>query len=260
MVPMLLGVLLIVAGGAAWVIGPSVAGAGGKGRAKLLGLGLMFFGLRVMSDAMAPLKGMPQVAEFFVAAAQDPLPALLVATVFTAIVQASAATIGLVLGLSFQGILTLDAAIPFVLGANVGTAATAVLASLTADAEGRRVAWAHAAFRAGGVLLLLPFLGPFARLVQVTAGDLPRQIANAHTLLNLGTALVFLPTIAVAARIFRRLVPDRPEEAVFAPRSLDPYRAPRLSISCRMQVVKRGRSTLKLRYPPVASTESTSAD
>ncbi|MBZ0269417.1 Na/Pi cotransporter family protein, partial [bacterium] len=205
----------------------------------VFGAGLMFYGLSLMSDAMSPLKGMPVVAEFFAAAARDPVPAILLATVFTAIVQASAATIGVVLGLSFQGILTLDAAIPFVLGANIGTAATAVLASLTSETEGRRVAWAHAAFRAGGVLIVMPFLGPFAQLVRASSTDLPRQIANAHTLLNLGTAILFFPTLPFAARLFRRLIPEKVAPREFGPRSLDPrfHEQPTIALAGALQEV-----------------------
>jgi phosphate:Na+ symporter len=218
----------------------------GRGRRRrvgniVLGFGLMFYGLRVMSAEMAPLKGMPVVVEAFLAAAQDPIPAVLVATLFTAIVQASAATIGIVLGLSFQGILPLEAAIPFVLGANVGTAATGLLASLTADAEGRRVAWAHAAFRSAGVLVCLPFLGPFTRLVAATSTDLARQVANAHTILNVATALLLLPFLPWAARALRALVPDRASDDEFRPRSLDPrfHEQPTVAIAGALQEVLR---------------------
>lgn len=205
----------------------------------VLGAGFMFYGLTLMSQAMSPLKGMPVVAEFFAGAARDPIPAILLATAFTAIVQASAATIGVVLGLSFQGILTLDAAIPFVFGANIGTAATAVLASLTADTEGRRVAWAHAAFRTGGVILVMPFLGPFVRLVQMTSPDLPHQIANAHTILNIGTTILFLPTLPLAARFFRSVIPDKAAEREFGPRSLDPrfHEQPTIALAGALQEV-----------------------
>lgn len=205
----------------------------------VLGVGLVFYGLDLMSASMAPLKGMPAVAEFFVATARDPVPALVLATVFTAVVQASAATIGIVLGLSFQGILSLDAAIPFVLGANIGTAATAVLASLTSEAEGRRVAWAHAAFRTGGVLIVMPLLRPFTNLVRLTSSDLPRQIANAHTLLSVGTAILFLPMLPFAARFFRRVIPDRETEREFAPRALDPrfHEQPTIALAGALQEV-----------------------
>ena len=230
--------LLLVALGFALTLG---RGTRRRVGGAVLGLGLMFFGLRVMSEAMAPLKDSEAIAQFFLVTAQSPIPAILLAVVFTAIVQASAATIGIVLGLAFQGILPLEAAIPFVLGANVGTAATAVLASLTSDVQGKRVAWAHAAFRAGGVLLAIPLLGPFTELVRMLPGDLPRQIANAHTLLNVGTAIVFLPTLALAAGLFERLMPERAEPDAFATRSLDPrfHEQPTIALAGALQEVLR---------------------
>jgi phosphate:Na+ symporter len=208
----------------------------------LLGFGLLFFGLKIMSEAMAPLRGLPVVAEFFITAARNPLPAVLAATLFTALVQASAATIGIVLGLAFQGILTLDAAIPFILGANIGTTATALLASATSSPDGKRVAWSHFGFQAIGVALVFPFLPFFTRLVQSAGGDLARQIANAHTLFNLITAGVFLPLLPAVARGLHRLIPDR-EEPVddFRPKSLDPrfHEQPSLALAGALREVLR---------------------
>lgn len=210
----------------------------------ILGFGLIFYGLQVMSDAMAPLKGMPAVAGFFAGAADDPIPAFLLATAFTAIAQASAATIGIVLGLAFQGIVSLPSALPFVLGANVGTATTAILAAIGSNVDGRRVAWAHAAFRAGGAIVFLPLLGPFAAFVEKLPGDLPRQIANAHTLINVSTALLFLPFIVPADKALRWVIPDpRPEleEEPFGPKSLDRrfYEQPSMAISSAVREVLR---------------------
>jgi phosphate:Na+ symporter len=207
----------------------------------IFGFGLIFYGMQVMSEAMAPLRGMPVVTEFFVRAARDPVPALVAAAVFTAIAQASAATIGLVLGLAFQGILSLEAALPFVLGANVGTATTALLASVTSNTEGKRVAWAHAAFRLASVLLALPFLGPLASLVQRLSSDLPRQVAHAHTLVNLAAAVVFFPLIPVAARLFRTLVPEGRVKDEFLPQSLDPrfHEQPSIALAGAVREVLR---------------------
>jgi len=207
----------------------------------ILGFGLLFFGMQVMSDAMAPLKDFPVVTDFFVAAARDPWPALLAATAFTAVAQASAATIGVVLGLAFQNIVTLESALPFVFGANIGTATTAILASLPASVEGKRVAWAHAAFRIGGVCFGMALLGPFVRLVGALSGDLPRQIANAHTLLNVGTAVLFFPLIRVADRLFARLIPDREREEEFGPKALDPrfHEQPSIALASAVREILR---------------------
>jgi phosphate:Na+ symporter len=124
--------------------------------------------------------------------------------------------------MSASGAMTLSAALPMVLGANIGTTFTPFLAASKAPAEGKRVAFAHAAFKIVGVLVFLPFLDPFAALLQATAGDVSRQIANGHTLFNVVTALAFLPFIGLGATAVRRFY--RPSEAQerFGPRYLDP--------------------------------------
>lgn len=208
----------------------------------VLGFGLLFFGLQLMSDAMSPLRGMPAVHGFLSRVSRDPVPALLAGALFTAVVHTSSATLGILLSLAFQGLIDLDAALPLVFGANVGTATTAILASLGSNADGKRVAWAHAAFRLGGVLLFLPFLGPFATIVRALPGDTARQIANAHTLFGVATAALFLPFISLAARAFRLMIPD---DRAAAPddrsRSLDPrfHEQPTVAIAGAMQEVLR---------------------
>lgn len=112
----------------------------------ILGFGLIFFGLHIMSSTMQPLKDYPGVPEMFISLGQNPLLALLVSTVFTAIIQGSAATMGIVISLSLQGIVPLEAAIPLVLGANIGTCATALLATIGAPTEAKRVGIAHVLF------------------------------------------------------------------------------------------------------------------
>jgi phosphate:Na+ symporter len=208
----------------------------------LLGFGLLFFGLQLMSDAMAPLRGLPGVHAFLSGVSRDPVPALLAGALFTALVHTSAATLGILLSLAFQGLIDLDAALPLVFGANVGTATTAILASVGSNADGKRLAWAHAAFRLAGVLIFLPFLDPFAAVVRAIPGDAARQIANAHTLFGIATAALFLPFIPLADRLFRALIPDdRPASGDGAPRSLDPrfHEQPTVAIAGALQEVLR---------------------
>jgi phosphate:Na+ symporter len=97
---------------------------------------------------------------------------------------------------------------PMIFGANVGTAATALVAAVGANAEARRVAAAHAIFKVVGVIIFVPFSIAFADLVKHTTDDPARQIANAHSLFNLILALVFLPFTRIAADLFTRLIPD----------------------------------------------------
>lgn len=206
----------------------------------LLGGGLAFYGLALMSDATTPLKGLPAVHRFLADASRDPLPALIAGAVFTALVHTSSATLGILLSLAFQGLITLEMALPVVLGANIGTATTAILASLGANADGKRVAWAHAAFRLAGALAFLPFLGQFAAVVQGMPGDTARQIANAHMLLAVVTAAIFLPFIPLADRLFRALIrDDRPAKDDRHPRALDPrfHEQPTIAIAGALREV-----------------------
>jgi phosphate:Na+ symporter len=174
----------------------------------IMGFGLLFFGMSIMSSAVGPAKDHPAFIGFMLGVERSPVLAILSAAVFTAIIQGSAATIGLVLTFAFQGVISLETAVPLVLGANIGTCATALLASLGSTAEGRRIAWAHTFFKIVGVLVLLPFLGSFTRFVASTAPSLTRQIANAHSLFNVGAALAFIPFVKPWARLFRFLVKE----------------------------------------------------
>ena len=103
----------------------------------------------------------------------------------------------------------LEAAIPLILGANVGTCGTALLATIGAPTEAKRVGIAHVLFKMLGVILIMPFLGPFTGLVRMTAADITRQIANAHTVFNIGITLLFLPFAAQLAKIIERFVPEK---------------------------------------------------
>ena len=188
----------------------------------LLGFGLIFLGLKLILDGVAPLKANPLASQLLASVADSPAVALLAAAVFSALVHSSAATIGLALALAAEGLLRLDGAVAIVLGANIGTCATALAASVGTSAEAKRVAVAHIAFKLLGAALVFPFIGPFTAVIATTAGDPARQIANAHTLFNFGISLVFLPFTPLAARAIEGLVPDdQPGDNPFRPRYLD---------------------------------------
>ncbi|HXH84979.1 MAG TPA: Na/Pi cotransporter family protein [Candidatus Tectomicrobia bacterium] len=178
----------------------------------ILGLGLMFLGLTLIMDGVAPLRSHPLAVEVLAALTETPIAGVLAAAVFSALVTSSAATIGLALVLAGQGLISLEGAVAIVLGANIGTCATALAASIGATAEAKRVAVAHIAFKVLGAALVFPFITPFTALVAATADDAARQVANAHTFFNLGISLVFLPFTPWAARVIEALVPEEPRE------------------------------------------------
>jgi len=174
----------------------------------ILGFGFLFLGMKLIADGTVPLKESALFGDLFSALVGQPLLLLLLAAVFSALVRSSAATIGIGLSFAAGGLMNLDGAMPIIFGANVGTAATALVAAVGANAEARRVAAAHAVFKVIGVLIFLPLSVAFADLVRRTTDDPARQIANAHSLFNLAVALLFLPFTRVAADVFTRLIPD----------------------------------------------------
>ncbi len=194
----------------------------------ILGFGLLFYGLKLMSDGASPLtrgEAFGRAAEYF---ADNPILGVLAAASFTVLLQGSAPTIGLLLSLAHSAStggaahpLTLEAALPMVLGANLGTTVTPVLASMGQKPEGKRVALSHVLFKVAGVGIFLPLLPLFQKLVEMTAHDLARQIANAHTLFNVILALLFLPFTGLAAGLITRFYKP-PEQEKFGPRYLDP--------------------------------------
>lgn len=203
----------------------------------VMGLGMIFFGMGIMSDGMRPLRSY----ESFIVLMQNvsnPLVGILVATIFTSLIQSSSATMGVVIALALQGLITLEAGIALALGANIGTCATAGLAAIGKPREAVRVAVAHVTFKIIGVALVLPFIPYFTVLVRDIspvavetlvgmdrlAAETPRQIANAHTLFNISIALVFLPFSNQFARFCEWIVPDKPlssEEVLVRPSYLD---------------------------------------
>jgi phosphate:Na+ symporter len=151
---------------------------------------------------------------------ENPLLGLLVGTIFTALIQSSSAFTGIIIVLAQQGLLSLDAGIPLIMGANVGTCITAGLASIGASREAKRVAMAHVMFKITGVLLFIFWIPWFADLIRFISptsdavgiaklgSEVPRQIANAHTLFNVSLALAFIPFTSVFGKIIMKLYPD----------------------------------------------------
>ncbi|MDP2872827.1 MAG: Na/Pi cotransporter family protein [Bacillota bacterium] len=187
----------------------------------ILGLGFLFLGMKIMSQYLGPMAKLPAVVTAIKAFATYPLLGVAVGCVLTAIVQSSSATTGLMIALAGEGALSLGAAIPLVLGANIGTCATALLASIGTSLMARRAAVVHLLFNVFGVLLALPFIGLIARAVMSIGADVPRQVANAHTLFNIGVSVVMIPLAAYLVRAAVLIVPGTAEFFQAGPRYLD---------------------------------------
>lgn len=189
----------------------------------VLGFGILFYGMKLMSDAMYPLR----TYEPFITTLshlENPILGLLVGAAFTALIQSSSAFTGIIIVLSQQGLLSLDAGIPLIMGANIGTCVTAGLASIGASREAKRVAMAHVMFKIVGVMLFIfwiPWFADIIRAISPTSTEtgmanlsavVPRQIANAHTIFNVGLAFVFIPFTGIFANIILRIFPDVEDE------------------------------------------------
>ena len=189
----------------------------------ILGLGLLFIGLDYMGQATAPLRDFLPFRDAM-QHMSHPLLGVTIGALFTAVIQSSAATTGIVLVLGGQNLISLESAIALILGANIGTCATALLASIGKPVDARRVALAHVLFNVIGVGAALPFISLIAQAVQSLGSDLPRQIANAHTLFNVGTTLLLVGFAGPLARLCTHLIPSADDGALDPglPRYLDP--------------------------------------
>lgn len=176
----------------------------------VMGLGLIFFGMGVMGEAMEPLRNEPAFTDAMVSLSSAWL-GILVGAGFTAIVQSSSATTALVIVLAAQGLVPLEAGIALILGSNIGTSVTALLAAIGKPRDALRAAAIHTGFNTGGVLLFLPFIGVLAEVVRGIGGGLAREIANAHTIFNVVATIVFMATLTPFVNFIQRLVKDRPE-------------------------------------------------
>lgn len=192
----------------------------------IMGLGLLFFGMNVMSEGMAPLREYQPFLELMVEL-QNPFWAIFIGFIFTALVQSSSATIGVIIVLASNGFLTLPAGIALAMGANIGTTVTAMLSTIGKSREAIRTGLIHLQFNVLAVIIWLPFipeLSQFAVYISTheaiingssmayLAENTPREIANANTLFNLISLLIFLPFIPAFLWVVNRIVPVLEEE------------------------------------------------
>lgn len=200
----------------------------------IFGFGLVFFGMFLMVNGVTPIKTNPYVPIIFDYLGEHPIVSLIFAAALTALLQSSAAMIGLAMTLSFTGVLTVHSAIPVILGANIGTCLTAFMSSLGLNVNARRVAVAHFLVKATGVALAFPFITEEVQGLGIInqfltkCGPIPAdcvsfQIAIAHFIFNVGLAVLFLPFLGLGVKIVRSLIPDpKGGEEVFGPLYLDP--------------------------------------
>ena len=194
----------------------------------LLGFGVLFLGLFIMKEILGPLKENPLIRQALVNFSANPLLGILAGAIITAIIQSSSATVGLIMAMAFNGLLTFPAAIALMLGADIGTTVTAQIASIGTNLTARRAAWAHTLLNVLGVSYMLIFVynGWFARFIEfITPGDvnanIMRHIANAHVAFKFVNAAVFLPFTGLLEKVCCWVVPGEIEELPAEPKFLE---------------------------------------
>jgi phosphate:Na+ symporter len=242
----------------------------------LMGMGMVFFGLELMKNGFAPLKDMPAFVDAFAWFEADSyagiLKAALVGCLLTVVVQSSSATLGITIGLAVTGVIPFTTAAALVLGENIGTTITAVLASFGSSTYGKRAALAHVLFNLIGatwVISLFPwysravasaiqsvhgvdpmgmqigdFTNPADYAAIITAG-----IALTHTAFNVTNTLLFLPFARPFGRLLERLIPDPAVKETPRLRALDArgVSAPVLGLEqSRGEVLQMGDSAIKM--------------
>lgn len=191
----------------------------------IFGFGLLFTGIETMSSVMKPLAASPVFTELIAHVADIPVLGVLVGTLMTLVVQSSSATIAVLQNFASQAgpdgvssIIGLAGAIPILLGDNIGTTITAILASIGQSRNAKRVALSHCMFNVSGALIFIWFVKPYAALIQAISPKGPevevisRQIANAHTCFNVTMTLLWLPLIWLLVKIVMTFIPEKSSE------------------------------------------------
>lgn len=187
----------------------------------ILGFGLLFAGIITMSNAVYILRESPFFLDMLVKFGQQPLLGILIAAFFTAVIQSSSAATGIIIALTLQEVITINIAIPLILGTNIGTCITAVLAGLGTSLAARRTALSHVLFNIFGVLIMLIILRPFTDLIIHTGDTVARQTANAHTLFNVFTTILVFPFFKHFVHLVNVIYPGENETVEFGPKYLD---------------------------------------
>jgi len=199
----------------------------------ILGFGIVLFGIQLISEGIAPLSSTTIPDHIVTFIATHPFIVLLVSTLFTAIIRSSVATIGITIALSFSGVIHFSAAVPIVLGANIGTCFSGLFESRTMGTDGRRVAIAHIMVKIIGVAIAFLFISDIIYFVEwitrsiaaVTPGLVPVdaiKISTTHVFFNVAIAALFLPFIPLGVSLTKKIVPERaPENEPFGPKYLE---------------------------------------
>ena len=179
----------------------------------LAGLGILFIGMDMMSAAMMPLRE----SEAFISLMtqfSNPVLGILAGAIFTAIIQSSSASVGILQALASSGVIGLPQAVYVLFGQNIGTCITAVLAAIGTSRNAKRTTIIHLSFNIIGTIVftIICMVTPFVSLMEGLTPNVSAQIANTHTIFNITTTLLLLPFGTQLAKMATKILPDRAEE------------------------------------------------
>jgi len=198
----------------------------------IMGIGMVFFGLELMSNGFKPMRKMPEFVAWFSSFDAGTYfgmwKCVMVGCILTCIVQSSSATLGITMGLALNGMIGFETAAALVLGENIGTTITAFLASLGAPTNAKRAAYSHIIFNVIGVIWITSIFHPYLGVISKVLGEDPGimvlkdgvetfpqiqgGIALVHTGFNVTNTLIFLPLIGLLAKVVTKLVPEKAEK------------------------------------------------
>lgn len=180
-----------------------------------LSIGFIFFGIGTITEALEPLSESSETLAYLSTISTNPLLFAVIAMLLTALMHSSAAMI--IIGIAFvkSDVLSLEAVLPLVLGANVGSTLPVIISSLASSWEGRKLAFFNFIFKGTGVVLALASLPFLIDLIPYLPGSAGRQIANFHTVFNITIAVLFFPLIPLVYRLFTKLFPRKEPDVAY---------------------------------------------
>lgn len=192
----------------------------------VFGFGALFFGLGLMSNGMAPLRDLEAFHELTVSMSDNSILGVVIGAIFTLVVQSSSATIGILQGLFAEEAIDLQAAIPVLMGDNLGTTITAILASIGASVAAKRAALTHVTFNLIGAIVFIIFLGAFTAFVSFIHTQLnlnpEMTLAFAHGSFNITNTIIQFPFIGALAWLVTKIIPGEDTIIEYNPQHLDP--------------------------------------
>ena len=174
-----------------------------------LGFGILFMGMGLVSSSLKPVSELAIFNKFILLVGKNSILGVLIGILITAILQSSSATTGILVALAVSGNLDMSVAFPIILGCNIGTCITAILAGLTANRIAKKAALLHLFFNIFGTILFLPFSDKVVMIVQyLTPDNVARQVANAHTIFNVVITIFILPISKYFVKLVNKILPD----------------------------------------------------